>query len=241
MSNSAIPNDFHKQLLQQLPGLIVVMDCNSKFMYSNDYTAKMFGYKNEESMIGIDAYGMRCPAADSAEDFIKQDQLVLKLNNQVNMLDIHGYADQAVKILITKKSPFKVDDKTIGVICHCVEVNNLFLRDICAAVMKTDSKYFDKNQKNNRSYIINSPGNHSKLTDREMDCLFYLLRGCTGKQIAKQLNLSPRTVETHINNIKLRLGCENKSDIIEYALLNGYLNYIPEKIIAENISQVIQG
>jgi DNA-binding CsgD family transcriptional regulator len=50
---------------------------------------------------------------------------------------------------------------------------------------------------------------------RESECLVALAKGKTYKQIAQQLNISPRTVESHINSIKRRSGCHFKSQIID--------------------------
>lgn len=49
---------------------------------------------------------------------------------------------------------------------------------------------------------------------RETECLFYLLDGCTAKEIARAINLSPRTVENYIENMKDKLGCTTVSELI---------------------------
>lgn len=49
---------------------------------------------------------------------------------------------------------------------------------------------------------------------REVQCIKYLHQGYTTKQIARELNLSPRTVEEYINNIKIKLGCNSRLEIV---------------------------
>jgi DNA-binding CsgD family transcriptional regulator len=56
------------------------------------------------------------------------------------------------------------------------------------------------------------------------------MRGKSMKQIASILNLSVRTVESYFALIKLKLGCNNKSQIIEKAINSGFLHYIPDDI-----------
>lgn len=53
-----------------------------------------------------------------------------------------------------------------------------------------------------------------KLTTRQLEIVHELLKGGSCKTIAKKLKLSCRTVETHINNLKSRLSCNNKSELL---------------------------
>ena len=53
-----------------------------------------------------------------------------------------------------------------------------------------------------------------KFTLKELDCIKYLIKGLTSREIAELLGLSPRTIEDRIEMIKNKLGCERKSQII---------------------------
>jgi len=53
-----------------------------------------------------------------------------------------------------------------------------------------------------------------QFTNRERSCLTQLLKGNTSKQIAASLKLSTRTIEFYINNIKNKLGCQTKSELV---------------------------
>lgn len=239
MVTNELNPSFYINLLRQLPGLIVVMDKNSKFLYSNRYTAELFGYTDEDNMVGIDAYGMKCPAVESAPQFIHQDRTVIESGIELTMLDIHTYANGENKILITKKSPYMVENEIAGSICHCTEINAELLRHVCATLIQSDKKYYSNQNHSNRSYIVSKSNIHKQLTDREMDCIFYLLRGNTMKKIAKYLNISPRTVETHLEQIKNKLNCGSKSDIVEQCLAEGMLNYIPSTFLNKEVSDII--
>lgn len=52
------------------------------------------------------------------------------------------------------------------------------------------------------------------ISKREFECLKYLLKNNTQKEIAKIMILSPRTVETYINNLKIKLGYETQKELI---------------------------
>lgn len=58
------------------------------------------------------------------------------------------------------------------------------------------------------------------LTKREWECLFFLCKGKSVKQISRNLNLSTRTVESYLQNCKVKFSAYNKFDLIEKAAKN---------------------
>jgi len=57
-----------------------------------------------------------------------------------------------------------------------------------------------------------------QLTTREQQVLRHIAMGVSNKQIARELDLSVRTVETHRLNIKRKLGIEGQAELIRYAV-----------------------
>jgi DNA-binding CsgD family transcriptional regulator len=53
---------------------------------------------------------------------------------------------------------------------------------------------------------------------RQMDCIKLLVQGFSAKEIAKQLSLSPRTVEDHLIALKRKLKAKNKAELIAKGL-----------------------
>lgn len=53
-----------------------------------------------------------------------------------------------------------------------------------------------------------------KLTPKELACAKLLMLGNSARTAASQLFVSPRTVETHIQNLKSKLNCRSKSELI---------------------------
>jgi DNA-binding NarL/FixJ family response regulator len=45
-----------------------------------------------------------------------------------------------------------------------------------------------------------------KITERDEDVLNLLVQGCSNKEIAEQLHISPRTVKQHLRTLFLRAG-----------------------------------
>ncbi|MGN6487328.1 MAG: response regulator transcription factor [Devosia sp.] len=62
----------------------------------------------------------------------------------------------------------------------------------------------------------NFEGLPTALTAREREVLMHLMQGRTNKQTAKQLEISPRTVEVHRTRIMLKFNAKNT---VELALL----------------------
>lgn len=70
--------------------------------------------------------------------------------------------------------------------------------------------------------LINLNSKVIQLSKREMDCAQYLVQGNTGREIAKKLFISTRTVETHLANLKDKLNCASKSELIATLLKHGF-------------------
>lgn len=60
---------------------------------------------------------------------------------------------------------------------------------------------------------------HEALTDRELQVLRLLGQGLANPDIARQLRLSVKTVNTHRENIKHKLGIRNAADLVRHAVL----------------------
>lgn len=56
------------------------------------------------------------------------------------------------------------------------------------------------------------------ISQREMQCLYYLCKGYRYKDIGNQLSISDRTVETHITNARNKLNIATRSKMIKYLL-----------------------
>ncbi len=54
------------------------------------------------------------------------------------------------------------------------------------------------------------------LTAREVDIIACLIHGRSVKKIAFLLFISPKTVEVHIRNLMLKIGCNSREKIIDF-------------------------
>ena len=65
------------------------------------------------------------------------------------------------------------------------------------------------------------PGPPDGLSDREVEVLKMIALGHTNAEIAEQLYLSVRTVETHRAHIQQKLQLASRSELVRYALDHG--------------------
>lgn len=80
-----------------------------------------------------------------------------------------------------------------------------------------------RKQSSRRATLINDTGTQRALcqvqstalplTARQLEIARYLVVGKTAREIAAQLTLSRRTVESHIDALKLRLDCINRCEL----------------------------
>lgn len=65
------------------------------------------------------------------------------------------------------------------------------------------------------------------LSDRERDILVLIAGGLSAKEVALRCDISPRTVEHHIENIRNKLRARNRAHIVAKAMAYGELP-VPE-------------
>lgn len=61
------------------------------------------------------------------------------------------------------------------------------------------------------------------LTKREKDVLRLIIQECTNQEIANELNIGIRTVDTHRRNLIQKVGARNSVGLVKYALENELL------------------
>ncbi|KKO52409.1 response regulator transcription factor [Paenibacillus sp. DMB20] len=65
----------------------------------------------------------------------------------------------------------------------------------------------------------------STLSEREKEVLTWTAKGYSNKEIAENLVISVKTVETHKSNLMEKLGLKTRPDLIKYAMKKGLLQF----------------
>lgn len=203
-------------ILNQLSGNIGWKDSQLQHLGCNRNLADALQMKYSEDIVGLKDKDLPNQSEQDLQFHFDNDQHAL-LGKSVNVIHIY----QQSVFFITKKPLHDNNKDIIGVIYHCHKLQNsaFYLQ-----LKQSDEKYFPGNHSHYKTRTTHNPFH---LSQRENECMFHLLRGKTSKQIADILNLSKRTIDFYIENIKNKAGCRTKSELLITAIESGYTNIIP--------------
>ncbi len=88
-----------------------------------------------------------------------------------------------------------------------------------SATKRLMSDYLDKFK--NGEHI----GTYESLTEREREILAKVAQGYSNKEIAEQLIISVKTVETHKSNLMEKLDLKTRPDLVKFAMKKGLLSF----------------
>jgi LuxR family transcriptional regulator, transcriptional regulator of spore coat protein len=67
------------------------------------------------------------------------------------------------------------------------------------------------------------------LTAREQEVLILVAQGYSAKEAAQEIEIAPRTVERHIENVRLKIRARNRTHMVTLALELGLLHIESEQ------------
>lgn len=163
------------------------------------------------------------PLFHVAGEFVQQDKIAIAKGEQQH-IDIGRYGNNEIQIhLSTKKPLYDNHNQIIGTIFTCLPLHTNILHTLFNNLLIANQ--------GPGFYTIGGLYDQFKLSKRESECLFFIIRGMTAKDVAQKLHLSPKTVEFHIEQIKQKLSCSKKSELIEKAINLGFIFNIPSKLL----------
>lgn len=77
-----------------------------------------------------------------------------------------------------------------------------------------------------KKYPIGESYPNLYFTEREAQTIFHFLYGRTTAQVAAILGLSRRTIEFYVKNMKTKLNCRLKSELICKVRASGFLDHV---------------
>ncbi len=221
----------HANMFENSTDYIYIKNADSKpsYIYLNQNLRMLINTGNLDELIGKTDEDM--PWSEFTDSYREHDRDTI-LGLQYYQLEHIRDGNNELSIIMTRKFGLYDESGSItGIIGFTNKINNISMDHIN---LTGDLVYYDKKPLKISNYLQNQliEHQHRILTSRESECLFYLLRGKTSKEIAKKLTVSPKTVDFHIENIKNKWDCHSRSDLFDKAYEYQCFNVIPPEIFA---------
>jgi len=182
---------------------------NGAYLGCSEKLAQSLGFNGSKDILGCTDFDL-CWAA-SAPNFRLNDKQVIHHAKPKIAIETGKLTNGEVGRALSYKWPLCLrSKKVVGTICIAMEFES---DDVFSS--------FIAEQALNHSHIncptmdeITSHG----LSKRQAECVYYLTKGMSIKQIANILNLSPRTVGHYLEAVKDKLGCYSRAQLISKIL-----------------------
>ncbi|OGT24575.1 MAG: hypothetical protein A3I12_03360 [Gammaproteobacteria bacterium RIFCSPLOWO2_02_FULL_38_11] len=192
------------------PAIVFYKDCEGHYLGSNEQFASLFKL-SPQTLCGATDFDLPILKEDS--DFHRKKDL------EVQKSQIPLFFYETCTLVLNKqievqtfKMPFYNDNGEVaGIYGLSTPLNTITFKDIASYAEEAgvEKKYLSFMQKQTGGYF---------LSPRELECLYFVVKGLTAKQIAKHMNLSFRTIEFYRDKIKLKLNCDSRQCLIQKAL-----------------------
>ena len=179
-----------EDMFNSLPSFIFMKDKQGKYLDVNDLKLEKVGLKHVDDILGLTNFDL-CLQEKEARVLHENDTEIIKTKSNKTFIETGTLSDGLFYKGLTFKSPIRLNSKKIiGVL---------------GVSFLLGTENVNPNQLPHQKIL---PG----LTPRQNNCLYYLVNyGMSIKEIAKELNLSPRTIEHHLEEVKFKLDCTTRS------------------------------
>lgn len=229
-----------KQTLDLLPGIWCAVDTQSRYIYYNQAYAELVGFADKplDFLVGKTVADMNCNAAACAPIFWQEDAMVKSTKKMVRVLNALQMADGLWKVLQIDKQPVLDPNGHVeAIIFHLIDQSANHMLDLVLSIAKDTPSSEDS--PNGLLVNISSPHKKLELKPKESECLFYLSRGYSYKEIAQMQDVAYRTVVDHIERLKLKFDAASANELISRALASGYPGSVPQRYFQQQISIVL--
>ncbi|MCW7550495.1 helix-turn-helix transcriptional regulator [Photorhabdus sp. APURE] len=195
-----------------------IKDKNSCWIFGNQACKAFQNFDSSFDYEGRYDDELHWDGAEFAKEYVIHDQSVMKNEERVCSLETHMFGnDKFLSSYFCEKYPlYNNEYKCIGTLLHCYKAGNFSLTRLFHGKLPA-------------SILFQPPTD--LFTQREWDVIFLMLQKYTSKQIGRMLNISYRTVETHILRIYRRIGINSSYQLEEYCRTNDYDLYVPERFV----------
>lgn len=188
-----------------------LIDKHHRIQYMSEVALRHTGFSCLDDAINMTVADFECEIADYVDDFKHYEQMCMHDRTEILLLSRVDAANGPCKILVCYKPVLNDKGKEEGAEVWGQALPNFEGFDL---VKETSVTPFCDASKQIQ---------FERLSQREQECLYLLARGFTFDEIAKDFSISPRTVESHIKNIKKKLMVASRAELLVRACELGYL------------------
>ena len=191
----------------QLPFPIYFLNSHAEAQSINSETLIQYGIQNEQDALGksIEHFA----TTHSAQVAIKNTEKVLFEEKSMFFdEEIHHKNGSYFQSLALKAPCYDSKSKLIGVLGFSIAIGK---QSLAASITTLNTLGF-------LHPLRTLASEKMCLSKREKECLHFYLKGKTAKEIGRLLNLSYRTIENYLQKIKIKMGVQNKAELIAKTL-----------------------
>lgn len=218
-----------------LPIIYLIQDKQSRIQFITEIAAQHTGAKSANELINLTPADFQSDAANYAHDFAHYEKMCMYQRSETLVLSLIHSAMGAQISLICNKPIINAKNEVEGL-------------ETWAQILPSTAnvhKIIKAHDALSTNQLAQSFSHEPILTPRERECVNFLVRGYTFIEIAQFFAISPRTVETHIANIKIKLNVKTRAELLMRLCELGYLqvnlknpNLQPNKLQLLEIKQV---
>ncbi len=144
--------------------------------------------------------------------WIKDSHFFL-LDTNKQLVAVAGIA-QAISEIQWRIELKRCRDPALSQVHYEEDLLHILKKELNLSACHTDHAILLNHDKDAIRYVMTKSGSRVLLSKREIECLHYLIKGKAAKEIARQLDISPRTVELHISHIKNKMNCRTSLELV---------------------------
>ncbi len=176
------------------------------YTYVNEPFASISGCADRDDVIGKSDRDLIW--REQADIHEITDQAILNGEPVIRQDIIQTRAEGSSKILLTKKPLLSERGEIIGIIGNFFDCKNRLL-------LETKGDFDLKKRRLHLGFVP------EWLSCAEVNICFYIIQGFSASKISDKSGISISTVRYHIENIKNKMQCQSKGEIVEVAMKTG--------------------
>lgn len=194
------------KILDRIDQYVFLKDREGIYRYANQPFAMIAGMNAAEAIIGKTDRELAWRV--DAERWFVTDAQVLAGQSILRMEESYRCAEGDIKFLITKIPYRNEQGEIVGILGNFLDCTDRLM-------LKIKGKFDEEKL---RLHLEHVP---DWLSAAEVRVCFYLIHGFSTRRIGEKIGTTESTVRFHIDNIKNKMQCTTKSEIVETAMRTG--------------------